>query len=181
MALVALSLGSNIEPVRNLTLAVAMLRGTGRIVGVSRVYETAPVGAPGSAPFLNAAVLFETALDPATLKRDVIGGIERALGRVRDPADRNAPRTIDLDISLWEGPAGPDGPPPPDPDVTRRAHVALPLADLLPAWIVPDDGRPLAEIAAALVAPGAAPGTPPGTPPRARPDLSLRGAAGLGA
>ncbi len=177
MALVALSLGSNIEPARNLLLAVAMLRGAGRIVGVSRVFETDPVGAPGQPPFLNAAVLFETTLDPAALKRDVIRGIERALGRVRDPADRNAPRTIDIDISLWEGEAGPGGPPPPDPDVTRRAHVAAPLADLLPERIVPGDGRALGEIAAALVAPGAA----PEAAPRARGDLSLRGAAGLGA
>lgn len=177
MALVALSLGSNIAPARNLLLAVAMLRGAGRIVGVSRVFETDPVGAPGTAPFLNAAVLFETPLDPDTLKRTVIGGIERALGRVRDPADRNAPRTIDLDISLWDGEAGPDGPPQPDPDIARRAHVAVPLADLLPDRIVAGDGRPLGEIAAALVAPGAA----SGAPPRVRTDLSLREAAGLGA
>jgi len=172
MALVALSLGSNIEPARNLTLAVAMLRGAGRIVGVSRVYGTEPVGAPGSPSFLNAAVLFETPLDPATFKRDVIGGIERALGRVRDPGDRNAPRTIDIDISLWES-----GAPPPDPDITRRAHVAVPLAELLPEWIVPGDGRPLGQVAAALVAPGAA----SEAAPRPRADLSLRGVAGLGA
>lgn len=177
MALVALSLGSNIEPGRNLPLAVAMLRGAGRIVGVSRVFETDPVGPPGQTPFLNAAVLFETALDPRTLKRDVIGGIERALGRVREPGDRNAPRTIDIDISLWEGEAGPGGAPPPDPDVTRRAHVAVPLADLLPERIVPGDGRALGEIAAALIAPGVA----PDAAPRVRVDLSLRGVAGLDA
>jgi 2-amino-4-hydroxy-6-hydroxymethyldihydropteridine diphosphokinase len=177
MALVALSLGSNIEPGRNLLLAVAMLRGAGRIVGVSRVFETDPVDVTGGPLFLNAAVLFETALDPSTLKRDVIGGIERALGRVRDPGDRNAPRTIDIDISLWDGETGPDGAPSPDPDLTRRAHVAVPLADLLPERIVPGDGRALGEIAAALVASGAA----AAAPPRVRTDLSLRGAAGLGA
>jgi 2-amino-4-hydroxy-6-hydroxymethyldihydropteridine diphosphokinase len=154
-----------------------MLRGAGRIVGVSRVFETEPVGVSGGPRFLNAAILFETALDPSTLKRDVIGGIERALGRVRDPGNRNAPRTIDIDISLWNGEAGPDGAPSPDPDLARRAHVAVPLADLLPERIVPGDGRALREIAAALVAPGAA----TGAAPRARVDLSLRGVAGLGA
>jgi 2-amino-4-hydroxy-6-hydroxymethyldihydropteridine diphosphokinase len=177
MALVALSLGSNIEPGRNLLLAVAMLRGAGRIVGVSRVFETDPVDVTGGPLFLNAAVLFETALDPSTLKRDVIGGIERALGRVRDPGDRNAPRTIDIDISLWDGETGPDGAPSPDPDLTRRAHVAVPLADLLPERIVPGDGRALGEIAAALIASGAA----VDAEPKVRVDLSLRGAAGLGA
>lgn len=173
MALVALSLGSNIAPERNLPLAVAMLRGAGGIVAVSRVFATDPVGAPGGAPFLNAALLFETGLDPVTLKRDVIGGIERALGRVRDPADRNAPRTIDIDITLWDGEAGPGGAPPPDPDLAVRAHVAVPLAELMPDRVLPGDGRRLAEIAAALAPPGAA--------PVPRDDLSLRGPAGLGA
>jgi 2-amino-4-hydroxy-6-hydroxymethyldihydropteridine diphosphokinase len=147
MALVALSLGSNIEPGRNLLLAVAMLRGAGRIVGVSRVFETDPVDVTGGPLFLNAAVLFETALDPSTLKRDVIGGIERALGRVREPGDRNAPRTIDIDI-LYFGEKEVLEPDLviPHPRLAQRRFVLVPLSTICPDRIIKGTGRTVRQL-----------------------------------
>lgn len=169
-----LLLGSNIEAEMNLPRALALLAGAGRVVAVSAVYRTAAVGRTDQADFLNAAALLETALAAEDLKRRVIADIETALGRVRDPLDKNAPRTIDVDIAIWEAgarTAGPEGAgaaglaneagPPPDPDIAQRAHVAVPLADLAPDWVHPADGRPLALIAAELIAAEIAAGRAP--------------------
>jgi 2-amino-4-hydroxy-6-hydroxymethyldihydropteridine diphosphokinase len=153
-------LGSNVDKERNLPAAVALLRPHG-LVAVSAAYETAPVGTRDGAPFLNAAAELRTALSPADFKREVCGAIERALGRVRDPRDRFAPRTIDLDIALWSDAVA-------DPDLLRHLHAALPLAELAPDLRHPIDGRTLAAIAADLAA-----ASPPAGYPRRRPDVIL--------
>lgn len=148
-----LALGSNIDPRRNLTRAVALLAAAGRVRSVSRVWETAPVGRTDQPPFLNAAVLLETELAPEALKEGVIADLEARLGRVRDPADRNAPRTIDVDIVLWNDRVGEIlGRPVPDPDLLRHAHVAVPVAELDPELPHPVSGEPLAAIARRLAA-----------------------------
>ena len=97
---VFVALGSNIEPERNLREAVRLLASRCRLLAVSAVYQTQPVGKTDQPDFLNAAALIETELGAAELKTRVLQDIERALGRVRS-ADKNAPRTIDLDITLF--------------------------------------------------------------------------------
>lgn len=149
-------LGSNIEPERNLPAAVRLLRQRLLVQAASPAYRSRPVGSPGSPQFLNAAVRLGTDLPPQTLKLEVLRPIEAALGRVRG-ADRNAPRTIDLDLALWGGlvvddPEG--GLTLPDPAILVHAHVAVPLADLAPDFEHPVTGERLASIAARL-APGA--------------------------
>jgi len=147
---VYLLLGSNVEPERNLPAAVEKLRGHG-LIAVSSAYETPPVGTDHPAVFLNAAALIETSLGPEAVKREVCGDIETSLGRVRNPDDKFAPRTIDLDIALWNeeifivlGSAVPD------PDILRHLHAARPLADLAPNLLHHGDGRTLDAIASAL-------------------------------
>ena len=142
-----LSLGSNIEAQANLLSCVRLLAERFRILAVSRVYDTAPVGLVEQDNFLNGAVLIETELGVAELKREVLTQIEESLGRVRSD-EKNAPRRIDIDISLvgdkvmtigtWRIP---------DPDVLKHGHVALPLADLDPDFRHPETGQTLAEIA----------------------------------
>jgi 2-amino-4-hydroxy-6-hydroxymethyldihydropteridine diphosphokinase len=162
-----LILGSNIDPVRNLTRAVAILAEAGRVRAVSSVYETAPVGRTDQASFLNAAVLLETRRGAAALKGEVIRRLEERLGRLRDPADRNAPRTIDVDIVLWNEMVGEIlGRPVPDPDILRYAHVAVPLAEIAPDLSHPISGERLAEIARSLTAKAS-------RPPARRRDIRL--------
>ncbi len=145
-------LGSNVDKERNLPAAVALLRPHG-LVAVSAAFETAPVATADQATFLNAAAELRTPLDPEAFKRDVCGGIERALGRVRKAGDKYAPRTIDVDIALWNDETlDVRGSPVPDPDILRHLHAALPLADLAPDLRHPTDGRPLAAIARDLAA-----------------------------
>jgi 2-amino-4-hydroxy-6-hydroxymethyldihydropteridine diphosphokinase len=153
---VLITLGSNITPAANLNRAGWMLRQNHHLIvrAVSRVYESAPINAAGEitsdqGPFLNAAVLVETDYYSAfSLKYNVLRFIEKCLGRVRT-ADRFAPRPIDLDIALY-GDRVIDDPrlTVPDPDILRRAHVALPLADLAPEVVHPVTGQTLAAIAA---------------------------------
>jgi dihydroneopterin aldolase/2-amino-4-hydroxy-6-hydroxymethyldihydropteridine diphosphokinase len=145
------SLGSNIEPKQNLRKAVELLRTRTDVLAISSAYRTPPQGYTEQPDFLNMAVRLMTPLSPITLKKDVLDWIERELGRVRDPNNKNAPRTIDLDISLWNLGILDYGEKPwriPDPDIVRFAHVAVPLAELAPDYIHPVEGITLAQIAA---------------------------------
>lgn len=147
---VVLALGSNIEPARHLVAAVRRLRERLHVTAVSQLYETVPVGAAGSPIFLNAAVLLETSLAPAALKLDVLRPLESEAGRVRGE-DRNAPRTLDLDILLYGALILRDpghGLTIPDPDLPRFAHLALPAADVAPDLCHPETGQTLAALAA---------------------------------
>ena len=148
---VFVSLGSNIQPEQNLTRAVSLLRQKCDVLAVSSVYRTPPQGFTEQSDFLNLSVQLHTSLQPEAFKKDVLDWIERELGRVRDPNNKNAPRTIDLDVSLWCDGVFEYGAKPwriPDPDIVRFAHVAVPLAEIAPDVVHPTEKVTLAEIAA---------------------------------
>jgi dihydroneopterin aldolase/2-amino-4-hydroxy-6-hydroxymethyldihydropteridine diphosphokinase len=147
---VFVSLGSNIQPKQNLKRAVELLRMRTDVQAVSSAYRTPPQGFTEQPDFLNMAVRLATPLSPITFKKEILDWIERELGRVRDPHNKNAPRTIDLDISLWNHDVLEYGDKPwhiPDPDILRFAHVAIPLAELAPDYEVPGQRVTLAQIA----------------------------------
>lgn len=150
-----IGLGSNLGD-RLATLAAArdrLARLPGlRLLAASRVYETAPVDVPEryrNLPFLNAVAVFECAL----AVRDLAAGLKRLeaeLGRVRS-ADRNAPRTIDLDI-LYAGAETVR-----DPDLVipharwaERLFVVRPLADVRPELRLPGSALTVREVLARL-------------------------------
>jgi 2-amino-4-hydroxy-6-hydroxymethyldihydropteridine diphosphokinase len=146
-----ISLGSNIDPEANLKRAIELMKQRCAVLAVSHAYRTPPQGFADQADFLNLALKVQTDLDALTLKHDVLDWIERELKRVRDPNNKNAPRTIDLDISLWNDEVFDYGEKPwhiPDPDILRFAHVALPLAEIAPDYIHPIESVPLRSIAA---------------------------------
>lgn len=150
---VYLSLGSNIEPEKNIPDALALLRRHTSLLAASSIYKTAPQGDANQPYFWNMAAAIITTRTPSELKTDVIDVIERELGRVRDPGNKNAPRTIDLDISLWGETRLEYGEKPwrlPDPDIVRFAHVAIPLAELAPNLMHPTEQKSLSAIAAAF-------------------------------
>jgi 2-amino-4-hydroxy-6-hydroxymethyldihydropteridine diphosphokinase len=142
-----LSLGSNIEPERNLPAAVDQLAEFGRIRAVSAVWQTTPIGFTDQPDFLNAVVLLETPLSARALREQVIAQIERSLNRVRT-ADKNAPRTIDIDIMLFNHDVlSLGGRRIPDPEVLERPFVAIPLAEIAPDYVHPETGQTLEQIA----------------------------------
>ncbi len=146
-----LSLGSNIDPEDNLRLAVEMLTTRSKLLTVSSVWETQPVGMTGQPNFLNAAALIETKLTAAQFRREIIHRIEQALGRVRG-ADKYGPRTIDIDLMLFNQEIFVlEGRHIPDPEVQQRAFVAIPLAEIAPHYRHPETGQTLGEMARQFV------------------------------
>ncbi len=152
-----ISLGTNIAPERNLRAALALLRSGTTVLATSPVYRTPPQGDTQQPAFLNMAVKAHTLRSPLEFKRLVIDRIERKLKRRRDPHNVNAPRTIDLDIALWNDEIIEYGSKPwriPDAEICRYAHVAVPLADLAPEYTHPQTGETLRKIADRLDASG---------------------------
>jgi 2-amino-4-hydroxy-6-hydroxymethyldihydropteridine diphosphokinase len=149
-----ISLGSNIDAEHNLPEAVRRLATRCRLLAVSLVYETQPVGKTDQPNFLNAAVLVETHLTAAELKIQVLQAIEQELGRVRT-RDKYAPRTIDLDISLFNDQVlEVKDRHIPDPEILQFSHIAQPLADLAPQQRHPQTGQTLLQIAQSLPSSG---------------------------
>ena len=144
-----ISLGSNVDPEKYLPLAVKRLEELGPLIGVSMVYQNPAIGSLAQPDFLNAAALVETELSAAEI-RQRLRQIEADLGRTRS-ADKNAPRTIDLDLCLL-GAQVLDTPEftLPDPSLLARAHLAIPLAELDPDFLYPTTGEPLRTIASRL-------------------------------
>jgi 2-amino-4-hydroxy-6-hydroxymethyldihydropteridine diphosphokinase len=144
-----LTLGSNIDPEENLPAALAYLRVYFDVLQVAPVYETAPVGFQAQANFLNTACLILTENTPVQVKA-ILLDIERRLQRVRDPLNPSGPRTIDLDLVLWDDAIFDYGDKPwhiPDKDVALRAYIARPLADIAPDYVHPEQDQTLATLA----------------------------------
>ena len=142
-----LSLGSNIDPERNLPAAVSQLGQYGRVRAVSTVWESLPVGLSDQPNFLNATVLLETDLSAQALREEAIVIIEAALGRVRTE-NKNAPRTIDIDIMLFNRDIIQlKRRRIPDPEMFERPFVAIPLAEIAPDYVHPETGQSLQDIA----------------------------------
>ena len=94
------ALGSSIQPETNLPAALEQLARRVDLVGVSTFYWTEALGRPDDPDFLNGVVAVRTTLGPRALKFNVLRQIEESLGRLRLD-DRMAPRTIDLDLTLY--------------------------------------------------------------------------------
>jgi 2-amino-4-hydroxy-6-hydroxymethyldihydropteridine diphosphokinase len=149
---VYLGLGSNLgDRADNLRKALSVLDETDGItvITVSSCYETEPVGPVSDQDdFYNAVAEIETTLSP----REVIAcikSVERQLGRVQ--GERWGPRVIDIDILLWnnsvlEG----EGLTIPHPEMTTRAFVLTPLAEIAPDVVHPVARKSVAELASQL-------------------------------
>jgi 2-amino-4-hydroxy-6-hydroxymethyldihydropteridine diphosphokinase len=140
-----LSLGSNIQPELHLADAVRLLQDFGEVRAISGVWESQAVGSEGP-NFLNVSVRFHAEMNASHLKSNVVDPIERALGRRRS-GDKNAPRTIDIDILLEDSRAV-------HTRLWKHPYVILPMAELLPQYAHPVTGRRLedeAPLAAASI------------------------------
>jgi 2-amino-4-hydroxy-6-hydroxymethyldihydropteridine diphosphokinase len=145
----AFGLGSNVGDRRaHLEAAVRGLARAGSVLAVSSFRETAPVGGPPQADYLNGAAIVETDLSP----RDLLclaQELEREEGRIRGV--RWGPRTLDVDLLLADGLVIRERDLVlPHPRLHERRFVLEPLAEIALDWPVPGLGKTVGELLADL-------------------------------
>ena len=145
MADVYLGLGANLgDRLLNLRTALHRITTYAEVQRVSSLYETEPVGFLEQDWFLNAAAHITTDLAPLELLQ-AVQGIEDDLGRQRIVV--NGPRTVDLDILLWEDKViRSRGLIVPHPRMHERLFVLAPLRELAPKLLHPALGRTVEEL-----------------------------------
>jgi 2-amino-4-hydroxy-6-hydroxymethyldihydropteridine diphosphokinase len=143
MSLAFVGLGGNIDGPASRLLAV--MREFGflphiRLIRASSLYRTAPVGYADQPDFINAVVLLETTLSPDALMIE-LKALETRHGRIRHL--RNGPRTLDLDLLLYDSLALDDSPAliVPHPRLHLRSFVLVPLVEIEPECMLPRHGR----------------------------------------
>ena len=122
-----IGLGSNIRPHANIQKAKKILDHKLTVIKESTFRITEPIGGNNQPRFINGAVFLETCISIAELKF-MLKAIETALGRKKSK-NKNAPRTIDLDILVWNNQIV-------DPDVYTRGFLKDSIQELFPGLIV---------------------------------------------
>ncbi len=136
-----LILGSNIQPEVYIFKALKELASRFSIERVSTIIETKSEGTSGP-NFLNLAVKIRTDSSLDDLKYQKLRCIEDDLGRVRTH-DKNAPRTIDIDIMIFDGQVV-------DHHIWEHIYLAVPLSEIEPQLVDPQSGQDLVSIARQL-------------------------------
>jgi 2-amino-4-hydroxy-6-hydroxymethyldihydropteridine diphosphokinase len=135
------ALGSNLDDphsrVRRGFAALDALPGT-RLLARSSLYASAPVGYVDQPDFVNAVAKISTSLTPQALLQALLN-IEHQNGRER--TFQNAPRTLDLDVLLYDDLIFHEhGLTIPHPQMHRRAFVLQPLLEIQADCIIPAVG-----------------------------------------
>jgi 2-amino-4-hydroxy-6-hydroxymethyldihydropteridine diphosphokinase len=133
------NLGDREATIRSALAALGESDGV-EVAGVSSLEETDPVGYVDQPRFLNGAVELRTELAPRALL-DLLLAIEARFGRDRAGVPAGGPRTLDLDLLLYENERIDEpGLQIPHPRLHERAFVLRPLAELDPGLEVPGKG-----------------------------------------
>ncbi|MDX9908906.1 MAG: 2-amino-4-hydroxy-6-hydroxymethyldihydropteridine diphosphokinase [Bacteroidales bacterium] len=96
-----IGIGSNIDPEKNISSMIKILEKEVKVVKVSSLMKTKPIGIKNQPDFTNGAVKLKTPFDKQELTL-LLKSIEDRLGRDRTVA-KFGPRTIDLDLVVWDG------------------------------------------------------------------------------
>lgn len=120
-----IGLGSNIDPEENIGKARDAIAGEFKVMKSSSFVETEPIGHKEQRNFINGALLIETDMDIHGLKSR-LRALESDMGRVRSE-NRDGPRTIDLDILVWNGKVV-------DGEVYEREFLKKSIEELIPEF-----------------------------------------------
>jgi 2-amino-4-hydroxy-6-hydroxymethyldihydropteridine diphosphokinase len=144
MARAYVGIGSNLEdPVSQVRSAIEILRSFGEVAAVSSIYRTAPWGKKDQPEFVNAVVLLVTLRSP----HELLMGLKKAESELgRRGSERWGPRTIDFDILTYDDETidEPDLKIP-HPQMSERAFVLVPLAEIDSAYAAARDALPASE------------------------------------
>ncbi|UCC73528.1 MAG: 2-amino-4-hydroxy-6-hydroxymethyldihydropteridine diphosphokinase [Gemmatimonadota bacterium] len=143
---VILGLGSNEgDRVRYLERGLEGLRREIRLDRISSIYETQPVGVKDQPWFLNLVCAGATRLKPGALL-EFIHEVEDECDRVRSE-QRFGPRTLDIDILTYDDRViERDDLVIPHPRMHERRFVLEPLAEIVPEWRHPIEGKTAKEL-----------------------------------
>ena len=143
MTCVYIGIGANLnDPKRQVAMGIEALGKLpkSQLVVASSLYISSPMGPQDQNDYINAVAKLETELAPITLL-DELQSIEKTQGRIRK-SERWGPRTLDLDLLLYGIQ---------EIDETRlqvphygmkeRAFVLLPLAEIEPNLVLPDNSQ----------------------------------------
>ena len=147
VAKVYLSLGTNLgDRLKNLQGAVVSLGKLGKIEKLSSIYKTKPWDVPEEQPYyLNQNCQLDTEISSLELLEKIFN-IEKKLGR-KNKGDMN-PRVIDIDLLLYENTVQRlENLIIPHPEMTKRAFVMIPLAEIAPDLIINGFNETIQEIA----------------------------------
>jgi len=133
-------------PEATLAAAAAHLETLGRVTRRSSLYSTEPVGFAEQPRFMNAVVELETELAPQELLNGLLK-IELEFGRDRTSGFANGPRTLDLDILLFDDlTVGEPGLQIPHPRMAERKFVLVPLCEIAPRRMDADGGVTVSQL-----------------------------------
>ena len=138
------NLGDRARQMRQAVSAIAESQCV-RVLRVSRLYETAPVGGPDDqGAYLNAALLGESLFDARQIL-DTLHDIEAAHDRER--TIRWGPRTLDLDLLICGDEVVSSAKlEVPHPRMHLRRFVMVPVCDVAPDLVHPTLGRTMIEL-----------------------------------
>lgn len=140
-ALLGSNQGSQADILRQAVFRLADARGV-ELLRTSSLYQTPPWGNTQQPAFLNAAVELRTSLAPADLMA-CFHAIEQALGRNRANEERWGPRTVDIDLALFDRQiVNTDTLTIPHPRLAERAFALIPLLEIQPDASDPRTGEP---------------------------------------
>lgn len=141
MATAYIGLGSNLDdPISQIRIGLTSLSvlAQTRLLAQSSLYQSAPLGPKDQPDFINAVAKIETGLQPLSLLSALLD-IEEGRGRLR--TRRWGPRTLDLDIILYDQLIL-DTPrlTIPHPGLYDRNFVLYPLLEIEPDLAIPGYG-----------------------------------------
>lgn len=151
MPAVYIGLGANVpgpagSPEATMAAAAKQLASLGRVLSCSSLYSTAPVGFADQPRFLNAVVGLKTDRSPRELLEALLA-MERQFGRDRAAGFANGPRTLDLDILLFDDLVLSEFDLEiPHPRLPQRAFVLVPLGEIAPAVHDPRTGASVQQL-----------------------------------
>ncbi|MCX7780855.1 MAG: 2-amino-4-hydroxy-6-hydroxymethyldihydropteridine diphosphokinase [Negativicutes bacterium] len=131
--MIAIAFGSNLgDRAGNIIAGANQLVADGavKLLAISSLYETEPVGCKDQPDFLNATAIIATELPPLALL-DACLAVEKQLGRVRTL--RWGPRVLDIDILVYHDlQMNDERLTLPHPRLPERGFVLAPLAEIAP-------------------------------------------------